>query len=73
MEWESILGVVGGLLMLWIVLLALLWWAARKQPDKTTFRDALRLVPDVVRLVRRLAADPAVPKAVRVWLVVLLV
>ena len=46
--------VVGGLLLLWLVLLALLW---RARPDELTARGALRLLPDVVRLVRRLAAD----------------
>jgi len=70
--WEVLLGVAGGLLLLWLVLVALLWRAARDQPDKTTLAEALRLIPDVVRLVRRLAADRTVPRRVRVWLVVLL-
>jgi uncharacterized membrane protein YkvA (DUF1232 family) len=46
---------------------------ARVPPDKTKLRDALRLIPDVLRLLRRLAADPAVPRAVRVWLGALMV
>ncbi|MCU1557453.1 MAG: hypothetical protein JWN09_1448 [Microbacteriaceae bacterium] len=71
--WQTLLGTLGGLLLLWLLLVALLWWAARKQPDGTTLRDALRLVPDVVRLVRRLVADPTVPRGVRIWLAVLLV
>jgi uncharacterized membrane protein YkvA (DUF1232 family) len=71
--WQVLLGVAGGVLLLWLVLVALLRWAARRQPDKTKLRDALRLIPDVVRLLRRLAADPAVPSGVRVWLGVLLV
>lgn len=70
--WEVLLGVAGGLLLLWLVLVALLWRAARDQPDKTTLTEALRLIPDVVRLVRRLAADRTIPRGVRVWLVVLL-
>jgi uncharacterized membrane protein YkvA (DUF1232 family) len=54
-------------LLLWLVLLALLW---RRRPDELTARDALRLLPDVVRLVRRLAADRSLPRAVRtrLWL-----
>ena len=61
--------VLGGLLLLWAVLLLVLWLA---RPDDLTLRDALRLVPDVVRLVRRLAADPAQPRGVRVRLWLLL-
>jgi hypothetical protein len=62
-------GVVGGLLLLWLTLLALLWW---RRPDDVTVREALRLLPDVLRLVRRLAGDRALPRPVRVrlWLLV---
>jgi uncharacterized membrane protein YkvA (DUF1232 family) len=70
--WEIALSILGGLLLLWLALVVVLWWAARKQPDRTKLVDALRLVPDVVRLLRRLAADRTVPRAVRIWLVVLL-
>jgi uncharacterized membrane protein YkvA (DUF1232 family) len=67
-EWiRPVVAVVGGVLLLWLVLLALLW---RRRPDELTARDALRLLPDVVRLVRRLAADRSLPRAVRtrLWL-----
>jgi uncharacterized membrane protein YkvA (DUF1232 family) len=72
MWWQIALSVAGGLLLLWLVLVAVLWGSARRQPDPTRLRDALRLIPDVVRLVRRLAADRAVPNGVRIWLIVLL-
>jgi uncharacterized membrane protein YkvA (DUF1232 family) len=36
-------------------------------------RDALRLLPDLLRLIRRLAADPTVPTGVRVRLGLLIV
>lgn len=71
--WEILLSILGGLLLLWLVLVLLLWWNARKQPNEAKLREVLRLVPDVVRLLRRLVADPTVPRAVRLWLVVLLV
>jgi len=71
--WEILLGVLGGLLLLWLVLLGFLLVASRNQPDRTTLRDALRLVPDVIRLLRRLVGDPAVPRRTRMWLVALLV
>ena len=65
-----VVAVVGGLLVLWLLLLALLW---RARTDELTARDALRLLPDVVRLVRRLAADRSLPRGVRVRLGLLLV
>ena len=61
--------VVAGLLLLWLILLALLW---RARTDELTTRGALRLLPDVVRLVRRLAADGSLPRGVRVRLWLLL-
>jgi uncharacterized membrane protein YkvA (DUF1232 family) len=70
MDWLRLLiGVVGGLLVLWLLLLALLW---RARPDELRARDALRLLPDVVRLVRRLAADGSLPRGVRIRLWLLL-
>jgi uncharacterized membrane protein YkvA (DUF1232 family) len=62
-------GVLGGLLLLWLGLLALLWW---RRPDDITVRDALRLLPDLLRLVRRLAVDRSLPRSVRLRLWVLL-
>ncbi len=70
MEWLRGAGVAaGGLVLLWLVLLALLW---RARPDDLTARGAVRLLPDVVRLVRRLAADRSLPAGVRLRLWVLL-
>jgi uncharacterized membrane protein YkvA (DUF1232 family) len=67
--WELVVGALAGLLVVWIVLLAVLW---RNAPDERTARDSLRLLPDVVRLVGRLARDTTVPGRARVLLVVLL-
>ena len=71
--WQVLLSVAGGLVLLWLALVGCLLWASRNQPDKTRLRDALRLVPDVIRLLRRLVADPTVPRGVRIWLTALLV
>ena len=69
-EWVRPVGiVVGSLLLLWLLMLAVLW---RARPDELTARGALRLLPDVLRLVRRLAADRSLPTAVRVRLWLLL-
>lgn len=70
--WELALGVVGGVLLVYAVLLVLLWRYARARPDTVQARDALRLLPDLLRLLRSLVADPAVPRRARVWLVLLL-
>jgi uncharacterized membrane protein YkvA (DUF1232 family) len=67
--WQVLLGVLGGLLLLWLVLLAVLW---RVRPDGLTTSAALRLLPDLVRLVRRLAADRDLPRGVRLHLWLLL-
>ncbi|WP_347057529.1 DUF1232 domain-containing protein [Blastococcus sp. HT6-30] len=70
MDWlRVLLAVAGGLLLLWLLALALLW---RDRPDGLTVRDSLRLLPDLLRLVRRLAADRSLPRAVRVRLWLLL-
>lgn len=64
-----VLSMVGGLLVVWAALVVALY-AASRQGDPTSFREALRLLPDVVRLLRRLAADPTLPRGVRwrLWL-----
>ena len=65
-------GIIGGLLLVWLVLVVCLWRAARGTQDHASLREALRLLPDLIRLLRRLAGDPSVPRGVRVRLVLLL-
>ncbi|MFC7446708.1 YkvA family protein [Rhodococcus daqingensis] len=69
MWWSIALSVACGLLLLWLALLIALWIT---KPDEVGVKDALRLLPDVVRLIKRLGADPAVPRGVRVRLGLLL-
>jgi uncharacterized membrane protein YkvA (DUF1232 family) len=64
-----VLAVAGGLLLAWLVLLVGL---AVARPRGSTLTDALRLLPDLVGLLRRLARDPALPRSVRVTLWLLL-
>lgn len=71
MWWEVVVGVAAGLTLLWLGLVAVLYVVARREGDPTTWREVLRLVPDVVRLLRRLSTDPDVPRGVRVRLVLL--
>lgn len=63
--------IAAALVILWLALLALLWRSAAGVPDRRLLRDGLRLVPDVVRLLRRLVVDRTLPRRVR-WVVVAL-
>jgi uncharacterized membrane protein YkvA (DUF1232 family) len=64
----AVLGVGAGLLLAWAALVVALWVA---RPRDVGLRDALRLTPDAVRLLRRLATDPTVPRRARVLLLLL--
>jgi uncharacterized membrane protein YkvA (DUF1232 family) len=70
MDMGTIVAIVGGLLLAWALVVAILWVA---RPRDVGLRELLGLVPDVLRLVRDLLADPTVPARVRAALVVLLV
>ena len=72
MWWRALVAIAVGLIVVWLLLLALLWRAQRHTADKTTIRDAARLVPDVVRLLRRLTADRTIARSVRIRLWLLL-
>jgi uncharacterized membrane protein YkvA (DUF1232 family) len=65
--WQTLLGVLAGLVLLWLMLVLALWLA---KPDETRVKELLRLLPDVLRLVARLARDESLPRGVRwrLWL-----
>ena len=65
--WLTVLGIAAGVLLLWVGLVVALWLT---RPDEIRLREMLRLLPDLLRLLRRLAADPDLPRGVRVriWL-----
>lgn len=67
--WDLLLGVVAALLLVWLALVAVLLLA---RPCGGLLREALRVLPDVLRLVRRLATDTTLPSGVRVQLGLLL-
>jgi uncharacterized membrane protein YkvA (DUF1232 family) len=68
--WTISLGVVGGLVLVWAVLAAVLWLT---KPDEYELKEAVRLLPDLIRLIKRLATDPDTPSGVRIRLALLLV
>lgn len=67
--WTIPLGVVGGLVLIWVALVAAIWLT---KPGEYDVKQTLRLLPDVVRLIKRLAADPDTSRGVRIRLALLL-
>ena len=70
MDWRNLAVILAGVLAVWLVLIGLLWML---RPRDVGFGELLRVIPDVVRLVRRLIGDRTVPLSARVALVGLLV
>jgi uncharacterized membrane protein YkvA (DUF1232 family) len=71
MWWQLLTSLAAGIAALYPLLIILLWRAHRRDPDTTRLRDALRLLPDLLRLLRRLTANPTLPRGVRVRLLLL--
>ena len=66
MEWLSGLAIAAAVVAaVWLLAVAVIWL---HRPSRELAMPALRLVPDVVRLVRRLLADPETPRLERVVL-----
>lgn len=63
------LGVGGALVAGWLLLIVTLLVV---RPETGLVREALRILPDLLRLLRRLAADASLPRGVRVRLGLLL-
>ncbi len=70
MAWQSLVGIGLGILVVWAVLVALLFLF---RPRGVAFGEVVRIIPDLLRLVRDLLRDRSVPAGARVALVVLLV
>jgi uncharacterized membrane protein YkvA (DUF1232 family) len=69
--WPGLLiGAGTALLLAWVALVVVLMLA---RPHGGLLAEALRLLPDVLRLIRRLAPDPDLPRGVRIRLGALLV
>ena len=67
--WDLLIGITAALAVTWLALIVTL---AIARPRGGLLHQALRLLPDVLWLVRRLSADPDLPRGVRVRLALLL-
>lgn len=67
--WRAVVGVCMALLLVWAALLIVL---AVARPKGNLLTESVRLLPDLLRLVSRLARDCSVPRGVRVRLWLLL-
>ena len=65
--WPVLFGVAIGLVSAWLVLIVFLVVA---RPRTALLQEALRLLPDTIRLLKRLAVDRDLPRSarVRLWL-----
>lgn len=69
MAWwiDALLAFGAGMLLAWLLLIGILWRAGRARPDLV---ETVRLLPDLVRLLSRLARDRSLSCGVRarLWL-----
>ena len=70
MDLSWIVGIVVSLVILWALLLALFWIL---RPKDVPLRELVRIVPDVIRLLRSIIGDRSAPLGVRAVLAFLLV
>jgi uncharacterized membrane protein YkvA (DUF1232 family) len=68
--WNVLIAMGGALLVAWIALVITL---LALRPEGSILKEALRILPDTLRLLRRIAADRTVPTEVRIRLYALFV
>ncbi len=67
--WMVPIGIGAALGTIWLILIVTLCVV---KPDDVGIPDMLRLLPDVLRLLKRLATDPQLPRRIRIALLMLL-
>jgi uncharacterized membrane protein YkvA (DUF1232 family) len=67
--WDVAIGIAVALIVAWVALIISLMII---RPPGGLLREAVRILPDVLRLIRRLAADKTLPSGVRIRLWLLL-
>jgi len=70
MGWQILITAGAAVLTAWLALLIAL---VLTRPKGALLSEAIRLLPDLLRLLRRLAADTTLPRGVRVRLALLMV
>lgn len=65
MWWHTAVTALAGLALVWLALVAAMWVV---KPDDMRLRELMRLLPDVLRLLTRLARDKRVPLGARLGL-----
>jgi uncharacterized membrane protein YkvA (DUF1232 family) len=67
MVWEVLIGLGLGLAVAWLLLVISVMLS---KPKGLVVKEAMRLLPDTLRLLKRLAADRSLPRGVRIrlWL-----
>jgi uncharacterized membrane protein YkvA (DUF1232 family) len=68
--WDVAVGMVAALIVAWAALIVAV---AIVRPPGGLLREAVRILPDVLRLIRRLASDKTLPMGVRTRLWLLLI
>lgn len=69
--WGTAIGILGGFVLIYAVLLVLLALHARKHPEAVSVKEGLRLLPDLLVLLQRLAADRTLSRGIRLRLLLL--
>ena len=64
--WLIPVSIVAAFVLLWLLLVAVLWLTKSKG---LRVADCIRLLPDLTRLLKGIATDPAMPRRIRVVLV----
>ncbi len=66
--WMIPIGLLSAFAVIWVIL-AITFWLMK---PKANMQDLVRLLPDVLRLLKRLAADRELPRRIRIALVALI-
>lgn len=65
MLWMIPVSIGAGVVVLWLLLVAVLWFT---RSGSVRVEDCLRLLPDLLRLLKGLATDPQMPRRIRIAL-----
>lgn len=67
--WMIPVSILSALAVIWLILAVTLWLG---KPDELSLQEFMRLLPHLLRMLKRLAVDPQMPRRIRVGLLLLL-